>query len=128
MAVIAAAIADIIETIAMMQIFGVELSMASFGALLMLIGYSIDTDILLTTRVIRKREGALDDRIRGAFKTGMTMTLTTLAVVSAILITSTSPVLLTIASVLLFGLLADIFNTWLTNVSLIRMYAVRRGL
>jgi preprotein translocase subunit SecF len=127
-AVIAAAVADIVATLAIMQVVSIELSLASFAALLMLIGYSIDTDILLTTRVIRSTEGQIPERIWGAFKTGMTMTMTTLGVLAAIVLTTTSPVLFAIASVLLIGLVIDIINTWLMNAVIIRWYAERKGL
>ena len=127
-AVIIAAVSDIIVTLALMQVFSLELSLASFAALLMLIGYSIDTDILLTTRVIRNTEGSVQERLRGAFKTGMTMTMTTLAVMGAVLLTTTSPVLFAIASVLFIGLIVDIINTWLMNATILNMYAKRRGL
>jgi preprotein translocase subunit SecF len=127
-AVILAAVSDIIATLACIQVLGFELSLASFAALLMLIGYSIDTDILLTTRIIRTSEGSLSERTWGAFKTGMTMTLTTLGVLAAVILTTTSAVLFAIASVLLIGLAIDIINTWLMNATIIRWYAERRGL
>jgi preprotein translocase subunit SecF len=127
-AVILAAVSDIIVTLALMQLISIEMSLASLAALLMLIGYSIDTDILLTTRVIRTQEDSVSSRTRGAFKTGMTMTLTTIGVLAAIVVTTTSAVLFTIASVLLLGLAVDIVNTWLMNATIIRWYAERKGL
>ena len=45
LAVILAAFCDIIIAIGGMSVFGIPLSLASVGALLMLIGYSVDTDI-----------------------------------------------------------------------------------
>jgi len=126
-AVMLAAVSDIIVTLAMMQIFGLELSLASFAALLMLIGYSIDTDILLTTRILRT-EGKISDKVRSAFKTGITMTGTTLGVLIAILLTTSSAVLFGIASVLAMGLAIDVVNTWLQNATILRWYAERKGL
>ena len=38
-----------------MSLLGIPLSLASVGALLMLIGYSVDTDILLTTQGSKKK-------------------------------------------------------------------------
>jgi preprotein translocase subunit SecF len=125
-AVMLAALSDIIVTLTVMQIIGMEMSLASFAALLMLIGYSIDTNILLTTRVL-KSSGEMPGRIRSAFKTGITMTGTTLGVLAAIILVVNSGVLFQIASVLLIGLLVDIVNTWLQNATLIRMHAERRG-
>ena len=127
-AVMLAAISDILVTVALMQVFGIQLSLASFAALLMLIGYSIDTDILLTTRLIRVRDSPLKERVSGAFRTGITMTGTTMGVLVALLLTTTSVVLFQIASVLLIGLLVDIINTWLQNATLLRWHCERRGL
>jgi len=126
-AVMLAAVSDIIVTLALMQVFGIELSLASFAALLMLIGYSIDTDILLTTRIL-KTEGKIGDKIKSAFKTGITMTGTTLGVLIAILFTTSSAVLFGIASVLVIGLAIDVINTWLQNATILRWYAERKGL
>ena len=52
LAIIISAASDIIVTLALMQVFGIEFSLASLGALLMLIGYSVDTDIMLTSRML----------------------------------------------------------------------------
>ena len=127
-AVIMAAVSNLIVTLGIMQVLSFELSLPSFAALLMLIGYSIDTDILLTTRVIKNREEPLKKRFAGAFKTGMTMTLTTLSVLFAVVLTTTSPVIFAIASVLLIGLTVDILNTWILNANIIGWYAEKRGL
>jgi len=127
-AVMLAAVSDIIVTLAIMQAIGLPLSLASFAALLMLIGYSIDTDILLTTRLIKKTDKPLNERMRGAFKTGITMTVTTLVVLIALIVTTTSPVLFSIALVLMMGLTVDIINTWMQNATLLRWHCERRGL
>ena len=77
-AVIISAFADILMTLVLVNILGVKISTAGIVAFLMLIGYSVDTDILLTTRVLRRTEGSLNHRIFRAFKTGITMTLASL--------------------------------------------------
>jgi len=81
-AVILSAFADILMTLVFVNILGMKISSAGIIAFLMLIGYSVDTDILLTTRILKRREGNLNQRILGAFKTGITMTLTSLFAVS----------------------------------------------
>ena len=58
-AVIISAVADILMTLGFMQILGIELSLAGFAAILMLIGYSVDTDIMLTHRLLKRREKML---------------------------------------------------------------------
>jgi preprotein translocase subunit SecF len=126
-AVILAAICDIIIAIGGMSIFGIELSIASVGAILMLIGYSVDTDILLTTRLLRRKEGTVVKRAKDAMKTGLTMSaaaigaMVVLYIVTIILIPDATT-LSNIAIVLIFGLFGDIIATWLMNLGIIRWY------
>jgi len=123
-AVIVAAFADITLTITTVNLFGMTVSSAGIVALLMLIGYSVDTDILLTTRVLRSREGSVNERIFGALKTGLTMTFTSIvAVTIALLITrSFSTTLSQIFTILLIGLFFDLIFTWFANASILKWY------
>jgi len=125
-AVILAATCDIIIAAGGMSILGIELQPASMAALLMLIGYSVDSDILLTTRVLKGKAEEVDSRIDDAMKTGLTMTFTTLFALTALLIVSSYlaqiALLTSIASVLLVGLLADIFTTWFMNAGILKWY------
>ena len=122
------AFSDMIITLGFMQLFGIELSLASLGALLMLLGYSIDTDIMFTSRALKQKDNtSLMEKLRGSFKTGITMTGTAIVALAAILITSISPVLVQIASVLIIGLAADIVVTWFLNAPLLNWYMKKRG-
>lgn len=123
-AVILSAFADILMTLAVVDIFGMKVSTAGIVAFLMLIGYSVDTDILLTTRMLKRGEGTLNSRIFGAFKTGITMTLTSFFAIgfALIVVKSFSVVLAQIFTILVIGLFFDMFNTWITNVSLLKLY------
>jgi len=125
-AVMLAALSDITVTLAIMQLVGLELSLAGLAAILMLIGYSIDTDIMLTTRILREERGKIAERIKGAFKTGITMTGTTIGALIGLLAFSLSPVLSQIATVLLIGLIVDIIFTWLQNSVLLRWHCERK--
>lgn len=123
-AIIISAFADIFMTLTLFNILGLEMSSAGIIAFLMLIGYSVDTDILLTNRVLKRHEDPLNRRIFSAFKTGITMTLTSLmAIIFALLIVmSFSAVLTKIFTILVIGLSFDILNTWITNVSILKWY------
>ena len=129
-AVIFAAFSDIAMPLAVLNLFEVKISAAGIAAFLMLIGYSVDTDILLTTRALRGGEGNLNHRIYRAFKTGILMTLTALAaVIPAFFIGSGLPdSFRQIFLILALGLSADIINTWLTNVGIIKWYCDRKGI
>lgn len=129
LSIIIAGLADILMTIVVIDFLGIRLSTAGIVALLMLIGYSVDADILLTTRVVKNREGTLNHRIWGAFKTGITMTLTAIAAVAIALVLThnLSPVLSQMFTIILIGLGFDIFNCWVTNASLLKWYAEATG-
>ena len=123
--IVLCAVANIVETLVISQLLGIKLSLATFAALLLILGYSVDSDILLTTRVL-KRQGELKDKLRNAFKTTITMTITTLAAMLALYFVSTSQVIVQIASILIIALLLDVMNTWLLNAGLLRWYVERK--
>lgn len=124
-AVIGCAFADIILTIVVANLLKIQFSSAGVIALLMLIGYSVDTDVLLTTRVLKNKEGSINSRIFSAFKTGITMTLTSIAAIgiSLVVIYNFSDTLKQMFSIILIGLGFDMFNTWVTNAALLKWYA-----
>lgn len=122
--VVFAGVADITITAACMNIFGIELSLATTAALLMLIGYSVDSNILLTAKVL-KRQGNLEEKMEGAFHTGFIMTSTTFCAILAMFIVSligNVPTLYTISAVLLIGLICDLIFTWGFNAGMLKLY------
>jgi preprotein translocase subunit SecF len=126
-AVVLSAFADIVMTAGVMNVVGLPLSLGTTAALLMLIGYSVDSDILLTMRVL-KRQGKLEDKLAGAFHTGIIMTSTALAAVVVMLVVSwigQITIIRDISAVLLIGLIFDILNTWLTNAGIIKWYVAK---
>jgi len=132
-AVIFSAFSDIVVPLAIVDFFGVKLSAAGIAAFLMLIGYSVDTDILLTTRALdpkQTREGNLNQRIFGAFKTGILMTSTAIfAVLPAFLIVTGLPdSFRQIFLILALGLFADLIFTWMANAGIIKWYCDKKGI
>lgn len=126
-AVILAALSDIIIALGGMSLFGIPLSLASVAGILMLIGYSVDTDILLTTRLLKRKEGSVTDRAIDAMKTGITMSAAAIAAMGelylvTIFLIPQAVVLSNIAAVLIIGLAADIIATWLMNLGILRWY------
>ncbi len=125
-AVILAAFTDIIGVLAFMNISGIRLSTAGVAAILMLIGYSIDTDILLSTKVLKREEGSILDRVYSSLKTGLTMQTTTMIAMIVVLIITSALILKQIALVLIIGLLIDLPSTWIANVGLLRWYLEKK--
>jgi preprotein translocase subunit SecF len=126
MAVILCAFCDIIETVAVINLMGVKLSTAGVAAFLMLIGYSVDTDMLLTARVLRRKEGIFIDKVISAVKTGLMMNIVAIGAVITGLILAKSEVLTQIMMILLIGLIFDVVNTWIQNAGLLRMYLEKK--
>jgi preprotein translocase subunit SecF len=129
LAVVLSAFSDIVISAAFMDALGITLSLGTTAALLMLIGYSVDSDILLTTRLL-KRKGKVNEKLEGAFHTGFIMTTTTLTAVAAMFIVSAFAqiiIIREISTVLLIGLIVDLMNTWLLNAGLLKWYVLRGG-
>ena len=120
------AITDAAFALAVLSLFGTQLSMAVLAGTLMLIGYSVDTDIVLTTEVLRGSRKDVSRHIRTAAKTGLTLTIAALAALGTMYMISGSIVIREIALVLIIGLLADIPTTWLTNGGILRWYIERK--
>lgn len=125
-AVILAALTDIFVTLAIIDLLGINVSTAGIAAFLMLIGYSVDTDIMLTTRVLKRREDLLKYRLRSALKTGLTMTFTSFIAMFIALILVTSPILKQIFLILSIGLIVDMFSTWMGNASIITWWVKKK--
>ena len=121
-AVIQAAFFDVLVGYGFIGLMGIPLSLASVAPLLMLIGYSVDTDIMLSDRVLKRREGTPENRVVSAMRTGLTMTGTTLAALTAMFIVAWLggvDTLSMIALILIAGLLGDLVSTWFTNASIV---------
>ncbi|MFB6215386.1 MAG: hypothetical protein ABEJ72_00215 [Candidatus Aenigmatarchaeota archaeon] len=110
-AIVFAAFMDIIGTLSVMQVFNIPLSLASFAGLLLVVGYSIDSDIVLTTRVLKRKKGSVSDRTISAMKTSLTMTITTLSALFVLYIATTAQALRQVAIVLMIALLIDLLAT-----------------
>lgn len=122
LAVIFSALLDIVATLAIISLIGMKLSTAGIAAFLMIIGYSIDTDIMLTTKVLKRKAGTLWERTLKAFKTGMTMTLTTIAALLVAFLITNSIVLKQMFGIILIALVIDMISTWLMNSGILIWY------
>jgi len=129
LAVIGSAALDVVGALGLMALFNIPLTLSSIPAILMLIGYSIDTDVMLTTKVLTKHEQSPGKRATEAMKTGLTMSATTLAALVVMIVLaslSQMTVVFEIAAVLFLGLLIDISSTWFMNAPVLLWYAERQ--
>lgn len=117
---------NITVTIAVINLLGIKVSTAGIAAILLILGYSLDTDVLLTTKVLKRKEGSIDDRIISAMKTGLTMTITTIAAATAGYFIGTSEVFKQTFLIIIIGCVADIFITYFVNAGIMKMYCMKK--
>ena len=123
---ILSALSDIIVTLAIVNTLGINIGTAGIAAFLMLIGYSVDANIVLNMRVLKRTTGTIKSQIKSALKTGITMSVTTLVAITVAYIVVDSPVLQEIMLIMIIGLVVDIINTWIQNAGLLRWYLERK--
>jgi|SRR3989344_2832834 len=127
-AVISAAFMDIVITLAVVNLLGLEISTAGITGFLLIIGYSVDTDVLLTNWAIRKREGSLFDRMYHSMKTGLTMTVAAIVVMLIGLSISNSNVIKEMFTIIFIALIVDLLSTYLTNAGILWTYCKKKGI
>lgn len=116
---------DFIGIIAMLNFLGFKVSTATIGALLMIIGYSTDSDILLSTNILKRKDKTLKKRLENTLKTELTMSLAALTTFSIMFFLSSVETIQHIALVLLLGILFDFINTYFLTASVQRMFKRR---
>ncbi len=106
-----------------MALFQVQFSLASLAGFLLLIGYSIDTNILLGMSVLRRVGGDVRERVANVMKTGFMITGTTIATMAVVNLFVTNASIDQLSIVIVFGLIADLFDTWFLNAGVLIHYA-----
>lgn len=122
--IILSTVSDIISTLAVVNILGVKISTAGIAAFLMLIGYAVDNNILLTTKVLKRKGegGTAFQRLVESNKTGMLMTITALTASIIGLLFTQSETIHQIMLIITIGLLFDIIYTYFQNAGILRWY------
>lgn len=128
-AVISAALTDILAALVVVNLIGIKLSSAGIVAFLLVIGYSIDTDILLTTRLLKRREeGPLYERLKHAMKTGLTMTFAAIASLSVGYFVAIPQELKQMFLIIVIALVFDIITTYAGNAGILIHYCKKKNI
>ncbi len=115
-------LADIIGILSVFNLMGIKIGSVTIGALLMIIGYSSDSDILLASSIFKKKDGDLKERLGSSIKTQLTMNLTALVTFVIMFALSSVDAIKQISLVLIIGIFFDLINTWLASASIQRIY------
>jgi preprotein translocase subunit SecF len=121
-AVILCAFSDMIVTLAIVNLLGMKIGTAGIAAFLMMIGYSVDTDILLSTKVLKRKGVSVTEATFDAMKTGLMMSATTIIATVLAFMFAESEILKQIMLIVSIGLIVDLPNTWIQNGGLLKWY------
>ena len=121
-----ASLANILTTLALTSLLGIKLSFAGFAGLLMLIAYTVDTNIVLTTKTLHTTPENFHKQYKKALITGLTliMTITTTMFITQLI--SMSKLLVNLAQILVVGFLSDLPYTWIFNAGVLELSVERR--
>jgi preprotein translocase subunit SecF len=128
-AVISAALTDMLGALVVVDLIGIKLSAAGIVAFLLVIGYSIDTDILLTTRLLKRREGgSLYERLKHSITTGLTMTTAAIVALGIGYFVAIPLELKQIFLIIVIALFFDIIATWGGNAGILIYYCKKKNI
>ncbi len=122
LSIISSTIADVIVVVGVLNLLNIKLSVASIGALLMIIGYSTDSDVLLATNIIKRKEGSLIERLKRSFKTELTMNMAAITTALIMYFFSNVDLIKSIGLIIFIGSISDMLNTWILSAGLQRWY------
>lgn len=128
LAVISAALTDILAALAVIDILGIKLSAAGIVSFLLIIGYSIDTDILLTTRMLKRHDAPLIERIKSSMRTGLTMTFAAIAALVTGYFVALPQELKQMFLIISIALVFDIITTYAGNAGILVNYCKKKNI
>lgn len=117
---------DFLGILGGMALLNIPLSLASMAGILLIFGYAVNTNILLSTNILRRKGGSPRDRAAKAMSTGIKMSSTSAIAMIALNLISTSSALNQISAILVIGILVDMVNTWLMNSGILLKYETGR--
>lgn len=122
--IILSSIADIIYIIGATTLLNIPISFAGFTSLLLVIAYTIDTNILLSTKILSEKLEEFYSVYKKTLITGATVSSGLILSMIIVLLFSNSKLLNNIAIILLIGQIAELINTYLLNAGLIEVILV----
>ncbi|MBU0758452.1 MAG: hypothetical protein KKF44_10370 [Nanoarchaeota archaeon] len=126
-AALISAFLDLFITLGIITALGVRLTSGGIASFLMLISYSIDTSILISTKMIKEKKKTVNEGLFEAMKTGLTMSAAGITAMFIAFLLTNNAVLKQIMLILVIGLIVDLFTTWIGNVSILRYDLNKKG-
>jgi len=112
---------DIIGILGLMALFRVSLSLISILGIFITLGYVIDTNTFLVSRLLKGVGGNLRENIGETMKVGLVMSAVALAILLSINILTTTSQIDELTFAVIFGIVVNVVNTWfLSSVIILR--------
>lgn len=113
--------ANIIYIFGITTLLNIPITFAGFTSILLVIAYTIDSNILLSTKLLGSKIEEFYEQYKKTLITGVTISSSLILSMIIVLIFSDSPFLNNIAQVLLIGFAVDLINTYLLNAGIIEV-------
>lgn len=117
---------DILCVLGYMALFRVPLSLTSILVIVMLIGYAIDTNILLAYRVLKRVGGEPREQATASINTGLMMGVLLVVILLSLNIITSAMQLNVLTVMLIFGVAINILNTWFLGAGILLRHAERQ--
>jgi preprotein translocase subunit SecF len=117
---------DILCVLGYMALFRVPLSLTSILVIVMLIGYAIDTNILLAYRVLKRVGGEPREQAATSLNTGLMMGVLLVVILLSLNIITSATQLNVLTATLIFGIAINIFNTWFLGAGILLGHVTRQ--
>lgn len=109
-----------------MSILNIPLTLSSMAGILLVFGYAVNTNVLLSTRLLKRVGGSVRERTASAMSTGLAMSTTSATALIVLNMVASADALKQLSAVIVIGILADMMNTWLFNSGLIMRHAEKQ--
>jgi len=110
---------DILCVLGCMSLFRVPLSLASVVAIVMLMGYAVDTNIVLVYHVLKGVGGGPREQAAASMNTGLMMGVLLIVIFLSLNFLTSAIQLNVLAVTIIFGIVINIFNTWFLGAGIL---------
>ncbi|MEW6222718.1 MAG: hypothetical protein AB1476_05375 [Candidatus Hadarchaeota archaeon] len=117
--------ANTVETLGLMALLNIQVTLASLAAILAALIYAVDSNALVASRVLAGTGGTAKDQIRKTLKSGLMMGGTTALMLLFVIALSMSAQILPALLIFLAGVGLNILNTWFLGAEILAMYGKR---
>ncbi|MEM0379533.1 MAG: hypothetical protein QXY16_02095 [Nanopusillaceae archaeon] len=116
---------DFILVLTLINLFGLKLGFIGVVAMLGILGFAIDNNIVLATNVFQEKELSFNDRIKLSLKVGLLMEIFILFVLIPLILIVDLPIVKEFSMVWLFIVISDTYSYLFLNVAMYKYFEKR---